>query len=135
MKTITNSPQIKIFAFILLFIAISLISSKAFQGSGPHGGTVKKAENFFIEITSPDKIFYAYLLDLNSKTISNKGISGDAKFFLPDSSIFVVQLKPSDGDGFSGEGIPGYSACKITFNIFGNPASATFQNMTLLARK
>jgi hypothetical protein len=119
----------------MLFVAISLISSKNSQEKGPHGGIVKKADNYFIEMTNPGKFFFAYLLDKNSKTISNKGISGDVKFFLPDSSIFDVQLKPSADDAFTGEGIPGYSSCKITFNIFGRSISAKFENTLLIARK
>jgi len=135
MKAIFTSAQIKIFSFILLFVGISLISSNAFQTKGPHGGMIKAADNYFIEVTNPDKLFFAYLLDKDSKAISNKGISGDIKYFLPDSSIFDVQLKPSGDDAFSGEGIRGFYYCKVTLNVFGKPVSARFENTTLIARK
>jgi hypothetical protein len=135
MKTLLRSTQIKIFFFIILFVAISQISSNSFQEKGPHGGTIKKAGNYFIEMTNPDKFFYAYLLDKDSHTLSNKGISGDVKFFLPDSSIFEVQLKPSGDNAFSGEGFPGFYSCKISFNVFGNSVSAKFENQTLIARR
>ncbi len=106
-----------------------------FQVQGPHGGIVKKADNYFIEITNPDKFFFVYLLDKNSKTISNKGISADVKFFLPDSSIFNVQLKPSADDAFTGSGVPEFYACRVTFNVFGKSVSAKFENMASVAKK
>src|SRR4051812_37856045 len=134
MKSFLKSPQIKIFTFIFILVAISLISN-GFQDKGPHGGIVKKADNYFIEMINPEKFLSAYLLDKSMKTISNKGISGDVKFFLPDSSIFDVQLKPSSDDAFTGEGIPGFYTCKVTFNIFGRSVSAKFDNVTLIAFK
>ena len=121
--------------FLLTITALLALNSPPPQG--PHGGIVKNAEGYYIEMkNNPDTSFVSYLLNKKLKTVSSKGISGEVKFFSPDSTTLNVQLKPGDKNAFTAKPPLGFYACKITFNVFGKSLSATFekQNQTALKK-
>jgi hypothetical protein len=121
-----NRPNI--FFVILFFATLTLIARIVAKPHGPHGGTVQKAGEYYIEMKTPEKKFYAYLLDKKFKTISNKDLSGNARFFFPDSTTFDIPLKPAEENAFTCL-VPGnFYACNITFNFMGNSISAKFSN-------
>lgn len=117
-------------------VAIVLLSLDSPPTQGPHGGTVKKAGDFYIEMkNNPDTSFFAYLLNKKLKTVSNKGISAEVKLFFPDSTALDVPLKPVAGNAFTAKIIPGFSTCKITFLVFGKEVSALFDKETQIVQK
>jgi hypothetical protein len=106
------------------------------QVGGPHGGTMKKADDYFIETKTVDKTMYVYLMDTNLDDQSNKGISGDAKFFLAaDSSTVKLPLQAFEEKAFSIEAVPAYNVCTITFVIQSKTISAKFENQRLTVQK
>ena len=113
--------QNKLTFFALLILAIlTLIGFVYSQPTvGPNGGTVKKAENYNIEMKHSYGNLYAYLLDKKLKPINNKGISCEVKFFLADNTDMDVVLKPQGDYSFFAETNIQYQSCKITFNVFG----------------
>jgi hypothetical protein len=135
MKFIYRVGQLIILPLIIFLVFISFTENKNLQDKGPHGGIVKKAENYFIELKNTEDLIKVYLLDNNMKTKENEGISGDARFYLSDNTDFTVELMPEQQEAFSAKGIPGYLTCKITFNVFGRPISARFENEKLIAGK
>lgn len=124
--------KIKIALAGLLFLTAVLISFNFLESSsatGPHGGNVKSAGEYYIEMKHSSFDFYAYLLDKKMKPISNKGISCEAKFVFSDSTLINVPLKPLGEDGFSTKsGAIAFSSCRIFFNVFGVYVSAEFEN-------
>lgn len=125
-------------SIILLFIllASTLISLKIFQSTyGPHGGVVKPAGVYHIEMKNPYGNLYAYLLEADSKPILNKGISCKARYYLPDSTSTEVDLKPFGDDGFTAETTIRFYICKITFDVFGKSVSAKFENENPIVQK
>src|SRR5687767_9774120 len=106
MNSLLKAGPTKVFLTILLFASSLLFAIEEVQAPGPHGGTLKKAgENYFIEMKTAEKNFYAYLLDIKQKAIGNKELSADVEFLYPDSTTQHIQLKPMGEDGFSSENI------------------------------
>jgi hypothetical protein len=121
---------------VIIVIALVLIAQNfPGQSIGPHGGTVKQAESYCIEVKNPPGVFYAYLLDKKLKAVSNKGISCEVIFYAVDNSTSNVVLKPDGADAFYTENITPYESCRVTFNVFGKSVSAKFQNETLMVKK
>ncbi len=121
-----------VFMAFLYCILIAFVSWSKAQPKGPHGGILKKTQNYFIEINNPGKFIYAYLLDKKLKTISDKEMSCDVKFSLPDSTNFSLKLKPSTDGGFMGENLNGFDRCIITFTAFGRTITARYENASVL---
>jgi hypothetical protein len=130
MEKRSKSLSMKVAIVLIVISAFGLISWYMFQTNGPHDGTVKKADNFFIEMRNEENHFHTWLYDANFKPINNSGITGDVLFFLSDSTTFNVTLKPFLEDEFVCESIPGFYACKITFNVVDKSPSAMFDNPT-----
>ncbi|HWY12635.1 MAG TPA: hypothetical protein VN026_14980 [Bacteroidia bacterium] len=114
----------------LLFGALGLVSfmMSPQQTQGPHGGTLKKAEGYFIEMKNFEKVLSVYLLNEKLRSVDTKAITGEVKLFFPDSTDLILQLKHSYDNMFTCK-LPGdYFSCKITFNVGGKPVMATFEN-------
>ncbi len=127
--------------FILLVLLLSgivvLYSLDTYQSpSGPHGGDVKQAENFNIEMKASFPSIYVYLLDQKLKPINNKGITCEIKFFFPDDTSTDLELKPFQDDGFIMESSKiVYNFCIVTFNVFGKSVSAKFEKESTVVRE
>ena len=129
----------KIILFILLFsgITFAFISMNTFQiSTGPHGGNIQQAGNFNIEMKVSHPDFYAYLLNKQCRPISNKGVSGEIRFFFRDSTSLDIPLKPYEEDGFRMESsVSDYYSYRVTFHAFGKFISAKFDNENVIAQK
>lgn len=134
---ILKKMKTKIILISLLILALILISLKVFQSSdGPHGGRVKQAEEYHIEMKNPGGSLHAFLLDRNQKPLSNKDITCRAKLFYPDNTSSEADMAPFGWDGFLIESIPRYYvSCRIVFNVSGKHISAEFENETLFVNK
>ncbi|MBA3680932.1 MAG: hypothetical protein H0W73_07160 [Bacteroidetes bacterium] len=122
-----------VFLALLYCILIAFVSWSKTQTKGPHGGIIKKIQNYYIEINTPGKFIYTYLLDKKLNTISNKEVTCDVKFSLPDSTSFNLKLKPHTDGGFIGENLNGFYGCIVTFTAFGKTLSAKYENASVLA--
>lgn len=115
-----------VFMAFLYCILIALVSWSKAQPKGPHGGVLKKTQNYFIEIKTPGKFIYAYLLDKKLKTINDKEMSCNVNYSLPDSTGFNLKLKPSPDGGFMAENSNGFNGCLVTFATIGQSISARY---------
>ena len=122
---------------VFLLITITLISLNLMDNPvGPHGGVVKQAGMYNIELKNSYPNLYAFLLDNRQRPISNKGISCDGKLIFADSTSSIILFKPFWEDGFSMKlGSIRYYACRINFNVSGKVVSALFDNDNLIAPK
>ena len=129
----------KICITIFLFTALGMLRAQDSLKTyiGPHGGTVKKANNYFsIEILTSAEKMHTYLLNKKRKTIPNKELKCAAKLFFYDNTSTDVSLKPLGDEGFSIElSALKFSSCRITFTISGKDITAKFQNESLIVEK
>jgi len=136
-------PSIKyshlfLFHICLAFVIVLFTAWYPIQAGGPHGGMMKKADSYsyFIEVKAVEKSMFVYLMDTNLDDESNKGISGEAKFFLAtDSTTISVPLQAYQDKAFVIEPVPNYSTCKIVFHVENKEVSAKFENQTYSAKK
>jgi hypothetical protein len=119
---------------LLLLLTLALVALGFLKPSvGPHGGAVKAAGDYHIEMKAIYPYFYTYLLDGKMRPFSNEGVLCEVKFKFPDDSEIKASLKPYGEDGFFLESSSqNYYSCKIYFNVFGKYVSASFENQNSL---
>lgn len=118
---------------LLILTTMFLLGLDKSQTPGPHGGVIKSADKYYIEMKNiPDTTFLSYLLDKKMNTMSNKSISGEVKLYFQDSTVVNMDLIPIEGDAFTAKILPGFYSCKITFDISGKEVSAKFDMRTQL---
>ncbi|MES2285501.1 MAG: hypothetical protein V4547_07420 [Bacteroidota bacterium] len=101
--------------------------------TGPHGGELKPAENFNIELKEAFPNLHCYLLDQKLLPVSNKGVLCEVRFFLPNETSVDLNLKPFEDDGFILESNTiVYNSCRVTFNMSGKSVSAKFSKENLI---
>ncbi|MGZ3864512.1 MAG: hypothetical protein ACXVPN_16470 [Bacteroidia bacterium] len=113
---------------VLIFTALSVVSWIFLKPQGPHGGVVKRADNYFIEMKSEEKAFSAYIFDKKFKAIEIPDIHGKVKFYFRGSADINVPLNLSTKNEFKCIPPIGYYSCKVMFTIMGKPVSANFFN-------
>lgn len=128
----SNKKKLWCYCFGLVFLAGSLGMQ---FGAGPHGGILKKTGNHHIEINGSDRNFYCWLLDENTKSISNKNISCDVRFFFPDNTILDSEARPFGEDGFIIENSNPFLSCQVTFHVQGQSVSAKFESISPVVRE
>lgn len=122
---------------ITILMAVMLIASFTTfaQHSGgdhkhgsPHGGTVKSAGDFHIEVSVKDGMVMAYLLDGKEKAMKNKGVSATAVIQMADGQTSSITLIPSGNEGFmyTLDKAKKYNKAIVTFTTGGKTASASF---------
>lgn len=124
-------------AFLLLGVTAAFISiDKSSEAKGPHGGKLKRAGEFNIELKTSYPDFYAYLLDKKYGSTSNKGITCEIKFMFPDSTFQDISLKPYQEDGFKMVStVSGYYSYRVVFNVSGKYISANFEDDNVIVHK
>ena len=98
--------------------------------TGPHGGQMKKAGNYLIEINNSGTRLYCWLLNENAKPIENKNIICDVKFYFPDHSVLDSRAEPLGKDGFSIKNAGLYFSCQVRFRVHGKYVSANFESIS-----
>lgn len=120
---------------IMLVAMLSAFTSVFAQHSGgdhkhgsPHGGTVKSAGDFHIEVNIKDGMIMAYLLDAKEKTMSNTGVSATAVIQTADGQTSNITLIPNGADSFmyTLDKAKKYNKAIITFATGGKTGSASF---------
>lgn len=93
----------------------------------PHGGIVKSAGDYHIELVDQGNKLRVYLLDTRERAISLKGVSGLAIFRNGDVTTGTHRLSPSSGAYYEIplKGQP-YTAIIINFKINGQSIIAKF---------
>lgn len=122
---------------VIMAMVVMLFASYASfaqHGSGdhkhgsPHGGLVKSAGNFHIEVTVKDGMGMAYLLDGNEKTLVNARVTATAVIQMANGQTSNINLIPSGKDGFmfTLDKAKKYNKAIVTFVSSGKTASAKF---------
>lgn len=118
----------------LIFLSTVFVSWYTSNDNGPHGGALKKSGDHYIEMKNPEGYFFAYLLDKKLKTVSDKQMTAEVRFFMPDSTVVDVKLAPGVDKSYTTKSIPGFVTCKITFKAGSTEISAIFENNEQVAQ-
>jgi hypothetical protein len=79
--------------------------------------------------------FYAYLLTKENKSIINKDITCEIRFFLLDGTSLDIPLKPFEDNAFVIDYFASdYGSFRIMFQVAGKSVSAKFENESLLVK-
>jgi len=130
--------KIKIVLIVLLLLLALMLIGLHFSGSpeGPHGGIVKRAGNYSVELKTSYPYFYTFLLDNDVKPMSNKGISCNTRFILADHTDIKVPLEPFEEDGFYTKLVTHeFISSQIHFNVHGETVIVKFENENLIVKK
>lgn len=133
----------KIGIFISSMLILSSFCSAQNEGpvnnfKPPHGGKVKAAKNYFIELLFTRENTFIYLFDSkDQKSINNTGITGKIVFTDFDNISSSSDLAAYSNDGFIAKtNIPAYKSCIVSFEIKGVHISAQFdENENMADRK
>ena len=87
--------------FLLLAICLSQLVKAQQKGFGPHGGRLKNAGNYKIELFGCDDHLEIYLFDRDTNAINNNGITGTVEFYFSGSATLVSTLIHYGVDGFT----------------------------------
>lgn len=125
MKKVIMAMTVMLFAS---YASFAQYSSGDHKHGSPHGGTVKSAGDFHIELTVKDGMVMAYLLDGKEKTMANAGVTATAVIQMADGQTSNITLIPSGKDGFmyTLDKIKKYNKAIVTFVNAGKTASASF---------
>jgi hypothetical protein len=120
---------------VLLAVMLTAFATTFAQHSGgdhkhgsPHGGTVKSAGDFHIEVSVKDGMVMAYLLDAKEKAMKNTGVTGTAVIQMSDGQTSTITLIPSGNEGFmyTLDKAKKYNKAIVTFTSGDRTASASF---------
>lgn len=130
------NTKLILFGLLLSGIAILYSVNSNQVTSGPHGGELKSAENFHIELKEAFPNLHCYLLDQKLGPVSNVGVLCEIRFFMPDETSVDLNLKPFLDNGFILESNTiVYNSCRVTFNISGKSISAKFDKENMIAHE
>ena len=107
-----------IFSSFLLLLAATGIAQT--DSTGPHGGRLKNAGIYKIELLGCDNYVELYLFDSDTEAINNTNISGEVAFYYSSQSSLYSHLTHYGMDGFTAK-IPvnTFSFCKVSLNVNG----------------
>ncbi len=88
-----------IFLLIILTYAQSMVAQQ--KGFGPHGGRLKSAGNYKIELFGCDDHLEIYLFDRDTNAINNNGIIGTVEFYFNGSTTLISTIARYGVDGFT----------------------------------
>ena len=114
------------------FATFAQHGSGAHKHGSPHGGTVKSAGDFHIELGMKDGMVMAYLLDAKEKTLKNENVKAAAVIQTADGKTLSITLIPSGNEGFmyTLDKAKKYNKAIVTFTTGGKTASASFDLTT-----
>jgi len=116
------------FTVLLAALAVLGVNAQDHKHGSPHGGTVKSAGDFHIEVSVKDGMVMAYLLDGKEKAMANTGVTGTALIQTADGQTSSITLIPNGKEGFmyTLDKSKKYNKAIVTFTSSGKTASASF---------
>jgi hypothetical protein len=123
-----KTTKLIILSFILLMAGTA--SFAQFKFKAPHGGFLKKAGSYHIEMVQSESKLTFYLLDAKGKTLSNKSVKGSVLYEFFNKSKATSSLTNDKKNGFIVD-IPKASVftyCTVTLVVKGKNISAKFIN-------
>lgn len=119
-------------AFTLLIAgsATSIAQTKTHEHKAVHGGTVKEASGYHVEMVKNETNLSFFLMDGKNKILTNKEISGTATFEFFNKMKATVPLTKNKKSVFS-VSIPkanNFAYCTVSFLIKDKNIIATFKN-------
>lgn len=112
-----------------LFLGANYAYAQDHAHKAPHGGMVKTAGEYHIEMVMSEGKMVFYLLDKNEKTLSNKEIVGTVTLQYEDKTSSTEKLMAMGTEQFmidtKGKHV---STCIVTLKVKGKTVSAKFDH-------
>ena len=126
-----------ILSIIFLFVALTTTLAQHQQGRGDHkhasthGGTVKSAGDYHLELLQKADMLTVYLLDASQKTLPTTGATATALLQTADGNVTTVKLQPSANQQFVAtlDKAKSFHKAVVTVAVGGKSASASFDLM------
>jgi hypothetical protein len=117
----------------LLTFCAQIVSAQQ-NGFGPHGGRLKTAGTYKIELFGCNDHIEVYLFDRDTNAISNNNVSGSVEFFYSGQATLNCPLVHYGMDGFTAK-IPAntFLYSKPTFNMNNVIVTEKFENECLMS--
>lgn len=119
-------------AFLLFALSTTVAQHQPGGGdhkhASTHGGTVRSAGNYHLELLHKANVLTVYLLDANQKTLPTTGATATALLQTADGKVTTVKLLPSAGQQFVAtlDKAKPFHKAVVTVAVGGKSASATF---------
>ena len=106
-----------------LGLILTLLFSLSFaqqSNLGPHGGRIKTAGKYKVELLGCDNYLEVYLYDADTNAVNNKEVTGSIEFYYNSEASLNSTLVRYGMDGFTAR-IPNntFFYSKVTFDING----------------
>lgn len=113
--------------WLILLLAAGLHLQAQKPSPGPHGGELKKAGVYWMELVDCTSYVQLYLYELDMCPLKNYDISGSVDFYYPGSDCFTSPLYPYGIESFTAEARqPCYTRCRVFVHSRGLSISADF---------
>lgn len=118
----------------LLFLSLAPVLAQHQHGAGdhkhgsPHGGMVKSAGNYHLELLQKAGGLTVYLLDANEKPMSVAGATATALLQTADGKVTTLKLAPTGPQAFSAmpDQTKAFRKAIVNVSVKGQSASASF---------
>lgn len=118
----------------MALLLAGMISATAQHGAGghkhtsPHGGTVKTAGNYHLELLQKNGVLTVYLLDANEKSMPLAGATATALLQAADGKVTTVKLPLTARQQFATtlDKTKAFKKAIITVAVNGQSVSASF---------
>ncbi len=129
------------FFIALFFLKLAPAMAQHQHGAGehkhssPHGGTVKSAGNYHLELLQKDGGLTVYLLDAAEKPMAVAGASATALLQTADGKVTTLKLAPTGPQQFSviPDKTKSFRKAIVNVSVKGQTASASFDLATASA--
>ena len=113
MKSINKTTSI-----IIALLLFALTTNAQQLGLGPHGGRLKIAGNYKIELLGCENYLEVYVFDIDTEAVNNANIKGNIEFFYRDQATLSYPLVKYGMDGFTAKiPITTFFQCRVSLDI------------------
>ncbi|MDR6563738.1 MULTISPECIES: hypothetical protein [unclassified Arcicella] len=117
-----------LFALVLISSLSIFAQKENHKHSSPHGGIVKSAGDYHLEIKTSSGMLMVYLLDGNEKSLAIGNATANATLQTEDGQVVTLALPSNKKDGFMAmiDKNKKFHKAIITVSFNGKTANATF---------
>lgn len=126
MKTIKTIA----FAFALFIAATSASFAQGHSHKPPHGGTLREASGYHIEMVSASGNVNFYVMDASNSLLADKTLSGEVVFESANKTKSTAILKKADNGPLQAE-LPKkeiFATCTANLMVRGKAVTVSFKN-------
>lgn len=119
-----------IFLILTVFVLTAFLSAQT-SIAAPHGGSIKTADNYKVEMVDCYEYVEVYLYELDMCPVLNRGFSGQIDFYFPNNDCYSSKLYYYGVDAFTAEVTQHcYTGCSVNLHGVGVSIKAEFSGFS-----